>query len=257
LFLVYRIRRMTSNYKVVREEISGPYGKIIALQFSWNGEPVPAILMIPHGSAKKAPVALLLHGFGIDKESMSGSIGASLLSMGIGSLAFDLPFHGERRQSYFIPPTNPFQLMNTWNSLAEECRRAVQFLLERPEFDPGRIALAGYSFGGLLGLKAAASDPSIKAVVLAAAGDFPDYVPFIGTVRKLGDPLEWVRRLNPRPLLMMHGRQDRIVPPELAERLFAAAGEPKRILWFDSDHILPQESMLQAARWLQEYFLNS
>jgi uncharacterized protein len=226
-------------------------GKTIELQFICNNEAIPAILMTPGGSGQKAPAVLLLHGLSVGKESMSGSIGASLLSMGVGSLAFDLPFHGERYQTCFIPPSNPFQLMNMWNSLLAECRCALQFLSERPEIDPERIALAGYSFGSFLGLEVAASDPRIKAIMLAAVGDFPDYVPFVSMIRHFADPLKWVRQLTPRPLLMMHGRQDRIVPPELAERLFAAAAEPKKILWFDSDHILPHQSMVLAAEWLR------
>lgn len=142
--------------------------------------------------------------------------------------------------------------MKMWNSVVEECRLALQYLVEHPEFDPDRLFLVGYSFGGFLGLRVAASEQRIRAVVLAAAGDFPDYVPFASMIRRLADPLEWVRRLSPRPLLMMHGRQDRIVPSMLAERLFQAAEEPKKILWFDSDHILPRESMVQAAEWLQK-----
>ncbi len=240
---------------VIREELSSPQGKSITLAFHWNGASVPAILMIPNGNASKAPAALLLHGFSVGKESMTRSIGNELLSVGIGSLAFDLPFHGERNQGRFVPPQNPFQLMSMWNSVVEEGRLALQFLAERPEFDPDKLSLVGYSFGSFLGLKIAASEPRLKAVVLAAAGDFPDYVPFIGIIRKLADPLKWARQLKPCPLLMMHGRQDRIISPELAERLFGAAEEPKKIIWFDSDHILPQESMVQAAQWLRDYFI--
>ena len=50
---------------------------------------------------------------------------------------------------------------------------------------------------------------------------------------------------------MVHGKRDRTVRPEQAERLFAAAGEPKEMRWWDSGHYLPQAAIEDAARWLK------
>ncbi len=44
--------------------------------------------------------------------------------------------------------------------------------------------------------------------------------------------LEKIAQLS-SPLLMIHGRRDAIVPPAMAERLFARAPEPKRLLWLE------------------------
>jgi uncharacterized protein len=44
------------------------------------------------------------------------------------------------------------------------------------------------------------------------------------------DPVEVVERISPRPLLLMHGSADDIVPVASAHALFARAGEPKE-LW--------------------------
>jgi uncharacterized protein len=243
-------RNPSSNPPEIREEHTIPQGKSVSLVFNWNGAAVPAILLIPHRTEQKTPGALLLHGFGVSKESMSRSLGIELLMVGIASLAIDLPFHGERCEGIFIPPANPFELMNQWNSVVKECLLALDFLAGHPEFDEERLSLVGYSFGSFLGLKVAASDPRVRAVVLAAAGDYPDYLAFAPLIRAFADPLQWVRQLKLRPLLMLHGRQDAIVSPDLADRLFCAAEEPKEIVWFNSDHILPREAMVQAAHWL-------
>jgi fermentation-respiration switch protein FrsA (DUF1100 family) len=59
-----------------------------------------------------------------------------------------------------------------------------------------------------------------------------------------------VQRLAGRPFLMVHGRWDRTVTPAQAERLFAAAREPKELRWWDAAHILPPAAIADAAEWL-------
>ncbi|MEE9606256.1 MAG: alpha/beta hydrolase, partial [Myxococcota bacterium] len=111
----------------------------------------------------------------------------------------------------------------------------------------------GTSMGGASALLAAAADPSIDAVVaenpwtrvLDLARDTslndsqaPDAV--LQLVRdaagwRIGatgepEPIDVVAAISPRPLLLMHGTADRIIPPAHSERLYARAREPKA-LW--------------------------
>jgi fermentation-respiration switch protein FrsA (DUF1100 family) len=51
---------------------------------------------------------------------------------------------------------------------------------------------------------------------------------------------------------MIHGRRDRTVTPEQAKRLYAAAKEPKTLLWYDGGHWLPDPMIDRAAEWLAE-----
>jgi fermentation-respiration switch protein FrsA (DUF1100 family) len=44
------------------------------------------------------------------------------------------------------------------------------------------------------------------------------------------EPLRDVAQIAPRPLFLIHGLQDSTISPQDSQRLFAAAGEPKR-LW--------------------------
>jgi fermentation-respiration switch protein FrsA (DUF1100 family) len=66
------------------------------------------------------------------------------------------------------------------------------------------------------------------------------------------DPLNFVARLKGRPLLIQHGKNDSVVPPECAQKLFDAAHKPKEIQWLDSDHVLPREARDRAVTWLTE-----
>nr|MBC7244251.1 alpha/beta hydrolase [Chloroflexota bacterium] len=51
------------------------------------------------------------------------------------------------------------------------------------------------------------------------------------------DPIRWVGRLAPRPLLIIHGERDRSIPVSDAQRLYKAARQPKE-LWIapEADH---------------------
>ena len=66
----------------------------------------------------------------------------------------------------------------------------------------------------------------------------------------VADPLASIRKLNGRPLLMVHGRRDRTVTPEQAQRLFDAAPEPRELRWYDAGHHLPAAASADVAEWL-------
>ncbi len=237
----------------MRLEGTVPGGRRMFLDFRWEGERLPSILLMPEQTGTLVPAALLLHGFTLDKERISDSVGHALLRLGVASLALDLPLHGERFEA--LDPTRlktPFELVRRWRAALEECAVALSYLREHPQVDPNRLSLVGYSLGAFLGLKVAASDASVRSVILAAAGDLPDYIPFVSVARMLADPVKLIRRLAGRPLLMVHGRWDRTIPPEQAERLFQAAPGPKTIRWWDSGHILPPAAIDDAALWLAD-----
>jgi len=229
-------------------------GRAISLTFRLDdgpsaSSPVPGLLRLP-AATDRAPAALLLHGYASRKEDMADSVGDALLPLGIASLSIDLPLHGERADPFELRSIrNPLEFVARWRTAIEEASLALRFLSARAEIDRDRLALVGYSLGSYLSLAVAERDRAPRAVVLAAGGDLPDF-PFASLIRTVADPLAGVRSLNGRPLLMVHGRRDRTIPPALAERLFAAAPEPKEIQWWEAGHYLPDEAVRSAARWL-------
>jgi len=96
----------------------------------------------------------------------------------------------------------------------------------------------------------AAQVRDVSAVVLAAGGDLPQGTPLTAVARTVADPLRAVRKLEGRPLLMVNGRHDPLIRPEQAERLFAAAREPRELRWWEGGHVLPQAATEDAADWL-------
>jgi fermentation-respiration switch protein FrsA (DUF1100 family) len=236
----------------VRTERAVRGGRRVALELHGADERVPSILQLPDAAAP-VPAVLLLHGYTSDKERMADSAGRALLAEGLASLAVDLPLHGERDGDVQLRSMrNPLELVRHWNLALDEASHALEWLAARPEVDRRRLALVGYSMGSFLGVLVAARTPSVRALVLAAGGDLPRNTPFERVVRLVADPVRAVRKLRGRPLLMVHGRWDRTVLPEQAQRLYDAAGEPKELRWIDAGHWLPDAAVRAAAAWLRD-----
>ena len=240
-------------HQTVREERALDGGRRIGLTFHAEGEAIPGILLLPAATTAPAPAVLLLHGFGGRKEYMADVAGRALLRRGVASLAIDLPLHGERGSADERQwGGNPLKLAAEWRLGVAESTLALRFLAARPEIDGTRLAILGFSMGAYLGLMVAAADPAVRALVLAAGGDLPAGAPFERMIRAVVDPRKAARGLAGRPLLMLHGKWDRTIRPEQAERLFEAAGEPKEIRWYDCGHRLPDDAVGAAAEWVAE-----
>jgi dienelactone hydrolase len=237
------------------QRVSG--GRRIELEFRMEQDAVPAILLLPDRQPP-APAALLLHGYSSRKEHMADGVGQALLQQGIASLAIDLPLHGTRHDPLQAQSLrNPLEIIKHWRAAIREAQLSIRYLSARREIDSARIAIAGYSLGSFLSVIVAAQEPTIRAIVLAAGGDLPANTPFAGLARTIVDPLRAVRKLEGRPLLLVHGRWDRTVLPEQAERLYATAREPKELRWWDAGHILPPAAIGDAALWLADALRDS
>lgn len=137
----------------------------------------------------------------------------------------------------------------------EDLISIVDFAARRPEVDPGRIGVLGVSLGGATAILAAAADQQIRAVVddcgfsdasSAIAASFQHFIhlpamPFapitvwIASYRAGFDiervrPVDVIGQISPRPILIIHGLDDYLIPVANSERNFAAAREPKE-LW--------------------------
>jgi fermentation-respiration switch protein FrsA (DUF1100 family) len=104
-----------------------------------------------------------------------------------------------------------------------------------------RAALIGHSFGGGVAIATATLNP--MAVAVAA-------------ISSQLDGAQNVAQLAPRPLLLIHGTADTILPDESSRMIFARAGEPKTLKLFPgADHGLTQvgdEVHELVRQWLSE-----
>ena len=162
-------------------------------------------------------------GFDGPADAIYATLAEDLLQDGIGSL----------RLSYRVR-TSPGNL----EEAAFDMLAGVSFLTgERA----GRIALVGHSFGGAVGITAAALSPEVSAVVTMSTQT-------AGTAM--------TPRVAPRPLLIIHGEEDRRLPPDCSRYVYRLAREPKELVILPgARHSLRQrrEELRQLLRrWLVE-----
>jgi fermentation-respiration switch protein FrsA (DUF1100 family) len=134
--------------------------------------------------------------------------------------------------------------------LVADGHAALDYLRTRRDVDPRCVVVFGQSLGGAVGIVVVAERTDVAGV--AVEGAFSDYqriatwhmrrnpllFPFSGLVPRLMmgdgcDPIDYVARISPRPLFIMHGREDDVVDPHMAEQLYATAREPKELWLID------------------------
>ncbi len=135
-------------------------------------------------------------------------------------------------------------------------RRAVDVLEARDDVDPHRIAVAGHSFGAMMGAVAASIDPRFKAAVFEAGllgmsihiGTSPH--PWAQGVRKqLGEGLthylevtsvvdaaHYIGYAPAIPKLFQSAWYDPGVSHEDSIKFYEAATGPKALKWYDTAH---------------------
>jgi fermentation-respiration switch protein FrsA (DUF1100 family) len=66
------------------------------------------------------------------------------------------------------------------------------------------------------------------------------------------EPVKYVGFAPPTSLLLQSGTLDDLVPPRDAERLHAAARDPKTIRWYTAGHNLTAEAARDRQVWMHE-----
>ena len=73
----------------------------------------------------------------------------------------------------------------------------------------------------------------------------------------VADPIHYVGKISPTPVYFQNGRYDVLVPAAAGQALQDAAKEPKKITWYDSDHVgidvgQTVQVLRDALKWLLE-----
>ncbi|MFG0285009.1 MAG: alpha/beta hydrolase [Phycisphaerales bacterium JB039] len=171
------------------------------------------------GAGERRPTIIHVHG-NAGHVAGHAELSAFLTQAGFHVLVFDYRGYGRSQRGGRI----------TRAKLVADTNAAIDYLLTREDVDRQRIGMLGYSLGGVIGLAAAAERDEIRAVVACAAFSSwkaiaRDHLGPGGALlaRPGVDADAAAGRLGERPLLIVHGTADGIVPVEHAGRLEAAA----------------------------------
>ena len=196
---------------------------------------------IPNPSSDKT--IILMHGWGMNRGDVFKNT-YFLHDLGYNLMYFDFRALGESG--------------GTVSSIGylevKDLQAAIQFLKDTRPFACEKIGLYGLSMGGMVAICEAAQNPEIKCVVAEASyysfrrvvsrwawvHNKVPYFPLMPIVlhymrRNLAanperySPKYNIPKISPRPIFIIHGRYDNLVPAAQAKMLFKCAGEPKEI----------------------------
>ena len=180
------------------------------------------------------------HGFLSSKNFIAVPRFMELLAKDVDVIAFDFRGHGESEGA---------------STLGERELLDVEAVLEYARgYGYRRVFLAGSSMGASVAIRYAANSPEIAGVVTvgAFAGREFSFVAQralglfdwqlthsvvraarktrVESVALYSAPIDVVEHISPRPLLLIHGEYDLLVPVQHAYRLYSRAREPKELV---------------------------
>ena len=208
-----------------------------------DGLPLTGWLFRPRGAVGPVPVLLWLHGGPEAQERpVHQPLFQALAAAGIGVFAPNVRGSAGYGRAFAGADDGPRRRV-----AITDVRAAVGHLVGSGHADPGRVGVAGRSYGGYLTLVALAWFPELFAVGVDVCGMadlhtfYRDTEPWIATAAtgKYGDPVADAALLDelsplPRadritaPLLVVHGANDTNVPLGEAEQIVAALRERGR-----------------------------
>lgn len=181
-----------------------------------NGARVNAYLIVPRATGHHAAV-LFLHGSGGTRKDLLVPA-AELATRGAVTMTISQPNDTA-----------------TFRPLVVNARRALDLLAARPDVDPKRLGVVGYSLGAQTAAILAGDEPRLKAVGIVAG-------------RGSRTPLYWIARTDAQ-LYFQAGTLDQVVPhAQLVALMRAAPGHP-RISWYPADHGMSLQSFDDQDAW--------
>lgn len=224
----------------------------------------------PARASRPAAGIVLSHGWGRSRAELLPH--ADILHRaGYAVLAFDYRYCGESAGAAVTMGLRE----------QDDLLGAIDALCARPEVEARRVGVFGMSLGAVIAILVTARDARVRALTVEAPFATHEVImtrsirhyfhlpsfPIAETAkwvieRRLGtslnsaQPLPVAHLISPRPLFVIADERDAVVGHEETERVFAAAGEPKRF-WLvpGADHARGwQAARLEYERRLVDFF---
>ena len=255
-FVPLGAKKLATYEKALRcfhEGLKRRHPEIEFCEVPYEGKTLPAYFM-KSARRDRAPTVVLFDGMDNCKEMSVLFAGLDFARRGFNTLAIDGPGQGETLRLRKIYARHDYEVPGT---------AAYEFVATRPDVDPKRVAIMGYSFGGYYAPRVAAFEPRYAACVCLGAlhWDLHGWQLKIREQLK-ADPkksaqsnfqFQWILGLSDPdaalerakqfslagvagriacPVLITHGQNDRVVPVQAAHDLYAALKSPRTLKIF-------------------------
>jgi fermentation-respiration switch protein FrsA (DUF1100 family) len=226
-----------------------------------------ALVRSPRAATERLPAAVVLGGINRGRR-IAAVPGLDAIAAQAVVLGLDYPLPSRRRAWQGLQAIETVARIRpaAFDTIAL-LLLSLDYLQARPDVDRRRLFLIGGSLGAPVVTIAGAVDGRPAAVVVLYGGGpvgslvthtlrhpsqrvpWPAWQAWLAghALATLVTPLEptrYVAAIAPRPFLMINGAGDSLVPRAHAEALYAAAREPKELLWMPGEHVQPTEAEL-------------
>jgi acetyl esterase/lipase len=265
----------TDNYR----EYTSEFPSVVQSEYPVN-DVVPVRSFVPKSAKGPAPVVLVLHYWGAKDLKVERALADQLASRGIGAVIMTLPYHlgrtpsGARSGELAIRP-DPVKMRATMIQATLDAKRAIDFIMTRPEFDSSKMGITGTSLGALVSALVYGTDSRLNHAAFILGGvDLAQIVWSSSLLVEVRDglrrkgytetrlrnelvevePLTYLgSRLNDSAFII-GGKYDTVIPNGATEALIGSFANP-RTLWLDTGHyggIFVQSRILkEVARYFQ------
>ena len=157
-----------------------------------------------HHADHTVPAVIMLHGAGGVISNRELTYGPQLAAMGVAALVIDTFGARRDRATSFIDRL----IEITETMMVADAYAGLRYLASRPEIDPSRVVLTGFSYGAMATTYAIYAQMADR---LAPPGlRFAAHVAFYGPcIARFED-----KRTTGAPLLMLAGAEDELIDPE-------------------------------------------
>lgn len=178
------------------------------------------------------------------------------LRQGYAVVAIDARGHGQRRRLGQPHPAQRAMRDMHWFGQREayeqmiidtvrDHRVLLDWLVAQPHLDATRIGAAGYSMGAQGALLLAGLDPRVRAVVAMVPPHLGDNVAAVA-------PIHLIAGLQGKRVWLLTGDEDEHASPTQNQALFdALPSQDKKLLRFDSGHLLPTDYVEALSDWFR------